>query len=208
MQEIQAFEASFQNFVDINYHNAHDGNKWKYSEEQRRASYESLFASLLTLLATLNIAYDDFIEQELMALASTTSNGNPLALPLTPSFVPLYTQHKGYKGSFLIICMQTKAPEKDISAALIQVCYFDTRVNLEACYGIYLWLEFLGDYPPNPTTVGFIAYILPHVNEDWYSQQLLHYIPYELRRNPGPEATALLAQWEVLVAKIEAAMRL
>jgi len=208
MLEVQAFEEAFQTFIDITYQDVHDGHKWKYTTEQRLANYDSLLASLLALLATLHVAYDDFIEQELAAWATTTvSNGNPLALPFTQLFVPQYSR-KDYKGSFLYICLQSKAPEKDISTALIQACYFEVQGNLEACYGIYIWLEFLAEYPPNPAAVEFIAYILPHVNEDWYSQELACYLPYLLERNPEPEATALLAQWKALEAKIETARRL
>lgn len=204
MLEIQAFEEAFHTFIDLIYNDVHDGHKWKYTTEQRQASYDSLFASLLALLPALNVAYDDFIEQELLAWATTTaSDGNPLALPFTQRFVPQYAR-RDYKGSFLYICLQSKASEKDISAALIQVCYFEVEGNLEACDGIYIWLEFLAAYPPNPAAVGFIAYILPYVNKDWYSQELAYYLPYLLERNPGPEATALLAQWEALEVKIEA----
>jgi len=208
MLETQAFEEAFQTFIDVSYKNVHDGHKWKYTAEQRRASYDSLVASLLALLAILNITYDDFIEQELVAWAtSTASDGNPLALPFTQPFVPQYAR-KDYKGSFLCLCLQSRAPDKDISTALIQACYFNAQENLEDCYGIYLWLGFVTEYPPNPAAVDFIAYILPHVNEDWYSEELACYLPYLLETNPGLKATALLAQWKTLEAKIEAARRL
>lgn len=208
MLAIQAFEEAFQAFIDVTYNDVHDGRKWKYTSEQRLASYDALLASLLALLAALNVAYDDFLEQELVAWATFPgSDGNPLALPFTQSFVPQYAR-KDYKGSFLYICLQSKACEKDISTALIQACYFNVQGNLEDCYGIYSWLGFVTEYPPNPAAVGFIAYILPHINEHWYSEELACYLPYVLETNPGPTATALLAEWKALEAKIEAARRL
>jgi hypothetical protein len=206
MQEIRHFEEAFATFIEIIYSQVYSGNGWKYTSEQRQASYQSVFDSLLALLAALTITYDDFIEQELYAWSTSVSEGNPLALPFTEPFLPLYTD-KAYKGSFLVICLQSKGPEKDISVALIQACYYEVYENLEACWGISTWLEFLRDYP-NPDAVKFIEYILPYVNDDWYGQDLAIHLPRVLEVNPGPAATTLMAQWEALEAKLEAAQRL
>ncbi|RZJ88140.1 MAG: hypothetical protein EOO60_11430 [Hymenobacter sp.] len=103
--------------------------------------------------------------------------------------------------------MQSKAPAKNISAALLQACYFEVSRNLEACFGISTLLDFLGEYP-NPAAVEFIAYILPYINDDWYGQDLVIHLPYVLKVNPGPAAPALMTKWKALEANLEAARRI
>ena len=205
-QEIADFEEAFATFIELTYRNEYSGHNWKYNEAQYQANYQSLFESLLALLAAVSIAYDEFIAQELHAWSTSDSAGNPLLLPFTEPFLPLYTD-KAYKASFLLFCLQSRKPEQDIAAALIQACYYEVQDNLAACFGIATWLEFLADYP-NPASVELIAYILPYINEDWYSQDLALYLPYVLQMNPGPAATALLAKWSVLEANLEAARRI
>jgi len=199
--EIARFEAAFSTFVTI----LHGDDKRRYDGAERQASYQAVFDTLLLLLAASGIAYDDFVEQELSAWATPPSAGNPLALPFTQAFLPLY-ESRPNKRSFLIICLQSQEPAKDISAALLRVCYFEVQRQLDACFGISTWLDFLGNYP-NPEAVRFIAYIMPFINDDWYGQDLAAHLPYVLQVNPGPAATALLAEWEALEARLDAARR-
>jgi hypothetical protein len=206
MQELVRFEEAFATFIELTYNDIYIENKWKYDQAQRQANYQILFDSLLALLTVQAIDYDNFIEQEWYAWSTPTSKGNPLALPFTETFLPLYTR-PNYKYSFLHICMQSKAPAKNISAALLHACYFRVQGNLDECFGISTLLAFLGDYP-NPAAVEFIEYILPYVNDDWYGQDLVIHLPYVLEVNPGPAATALMAKWRVLEAKLEAARRI
>jgi hypothetical protein len=205
-QEIARFEEVFATFIELTYRDEFSGHNWKYSDAQYQANYHSLIESLLALVAAMNIAYDEFIAQELYAWSTSDSEGNPLLLPFTEPFLPLY-RDKAYKASFLIFCLQSRKPEQDISTALIQACYYEVQDNLAACFGIATWLEFLAAYP-NPASVEFIDYILPYINEDWYGQDLALYLPYVLKMNPGPAATALLAKWSALEANLEAARRI
>jgi hypothetical protein len=199
--EIARFEAAFSTFVAILY----GDDKWRYEAAERQASYQAVFDALLLLLAARGIAYDDFVEQELTAWATPPSAGNPLALPFTQAFLPLYESRR-YKDSFLIICLQSREPAKDISTALLHACYCEVQGKLDGCFGISTWLDFLGNYP-NPEAVRFIAFIMPFINDDWYGQDLAAHLPYVLQVNPGPAATALLAEWEALEALLDAARR-
>jgi hypothetical protein len=206
MQEVIRFEEAFTTLIELNFNDIYTENGWKYNQAQRQVNYQILFDSLLALLTAQVIDYDNFIEQEWYAWSTPTSNGNPMALPFTEAFLPLYTR-PNYKYYFLYICMQSQAPAKNISAALLHACYFEVRDNLDACFGISTLLDFLGDYP-NPAAVEFIDYILPYVNDDWYGQDLVIHLPYVLKINPSPAATALMAKWKVLEAKLEAARRI
>lgn len=193
ISEIVRFEEVFSTFLELTYRNEDRGNSWKYSDAQYQATYQALLESLLALLTAMAISYDEFITQELGAWSTPVSEGNPLGLPFTETFLSLYTD-KAYKAFFLISCLQSKKPEKDISAVLLQACYYEVQEKLTACVGIATWLDFLGDYP-TPAAVEFINYILPHINDDWYGQDLALHLPYVLQVNPGPAATALLAKW-------------
>jgi hypothetical protein len=198
MLELQRFEESFATFIEVTYKNAFVDNQWKYDYAQYRASYDSVWESLLALLAAIGIAYDDFIEQELVAWATPASTGNPLALPLTEAFLPLYA-NADHKYSFLVICLQMKTPEKDVSAALIQACYFVMGDTPEEDWSLYNLLEFLSHYP-NPSAVSLIAFLMPFITTEWYVQTrdfsfALHNV---LAANPGPEATHLEHQLALL----------
>jgi hypothetical protein len=140
--------------------------------------------------------YDDFIEKELLAWSTPASEGNPLALPFTETFLPLYTN---YKYTFLVSCLQKKKPVKDISAALIHACYFVMGDSPDEDWSLNYLLEFLSDYP-NPAAVSVIAFLLPFITTEWYVQTrdfsfALHHV---LAANPGPEATYLEHQLALL----------
>jgi hypothetical protein len=88
--------------------------------------------------------------------------------------------------------LQEQKPVKDISAALIQACYFVMGDAPEEDWRLYNLLEFLSDYP-NPAAVSLIAFLLPFITTEWYVQTrdfsfALHHV---LAANPGPEATYL-----------------
>jgi hypothetical protein len=193
MLKIQRFEESFTTFVDINFGCVYS---WQYGDAHRQASYDALFEALLALLMAMGISYDEFIEQEVLAWSTPASTGNPLALPFTADFLPFYAN---YKYTFLVSCLQEKKPVKDISAALIQACYFVMGDSPEEDWRLNYWLEFLSDYP-NPAAVSVIAFLLPFITTDWYVQTrdfsfALHYV---LAANPGPEATYLEHQLVLL----------
>ncbi|WBO86707.1 hypothetical protein [Hymenobacter yonginensis] len=198
MLAIQRFEESFATFIEVGYGNVFVNNKWKYDYAQYRASNHAVWNALLELLTATGVNYDDFIEQELLAWSTPASTGNPLALPFTDAFLPLYANER-HKYTFLINCLQIQEPEKDISAALIQACYFVMGNSPEEDMGLNNLLEFLGNYP-NPAAVSLIAFLVPFITTEWYVQTRdfsfsLHHV---LAANPGPEATHLEHQLALL----------